>query len=270
MEKYLLYLHSDIEASIEAAPEFQSYGLPTDPDEEEDYGMTNYVRLSDLLGIPGEAFPPADLLSEEQISDLVAVIEELWSSWNLVWEIPLDLPERNHYTALIREIKDAHIAYHPERGGEVVICDFQAGKSCPFQPDGSYCYCRKLDDSSRHDIALWEEYVRSQGLDPYREITPEEEAAFEEEMRVRDLKKRFGDDWKKYDQADWLTESDDFEEEEDFSIADLIGEAFQEEWNEMSAGLDEDPTHSIPGFDLNSNNLDCSEDEDEDDLDLPL
>ena len=214
MEKYLLYLHGDIEALTEQAPAVPDCGhLRGFPEDDFDTSGTKYLKLSELFDLPAEAFPPEKLLTLQQVTDLVIAIEELWSVWNLFWEIPFDLPERKHYTALVNEMNRGLIAYHHERGGEVKICDLAIGKPCPFQPDDSYCYCREIVESAEHDIALWEEYVRSQGLDPYREMTPEEEEAFDEEMRQRDLKKGFKKDWRKRNFPDWLIEFGETEEE---------------------------------------------------------
>ena len=203
MERYLQYLHADIEALIEQAPLSQEKRWPPPYFEEDDMPdiPLRMVKICDLIGLPAEAFPPENRLTDLQVIELVESIDDLWTSWLLHWEIPFNLPLRKQYTALVKEFNGAPIAYHPEDGGEIHICQFHQGKECPFQPNDSHCNCREMEESAKHDIALWEEYVHSQGLDPYREMTEEEEALFEKEMRQRDLKKRFGDNW-------WLQDAD--------------------------------------------------------------
>lgn len=200
MERYLRYLYSDIESSIE-----QSL-VPTDwPDLFEDdgeddlnTGYTKTLLLPDILGIPAAAFPPDHLLTDEQLAVLMPLLTRLWHTWLLWWEMPLVLPLRKQYAAMLREMESGEpIVWHPHTGGLVKICDYEADKPCPF--GGGLCECTLLDASAQYDLAIWEEHVRSQGIDPYRELSPEEEAAFDEEMQARNLRKCLGDDWDDFD-----------------------------------------------------------------------
>ncbi|MBI5915067.1 MAG: hypothetical protein HY842_06790 [Bacteroidetes bacterium] len=231
MERYLRHLYADLESCIEQAPQVPEFGwVPFFRDEEEEsYDSTRTVQLSMLLGIPADAFPPERLLTSEQVDDLLDAIFRLWKSWQLWWDMPLRLTRRQQYSALLHALQNEQVAWHCEHGAEVKICHYETGTYCPFGQDGGYCYCKEIDESAKHDIAIWEEHVRSQGLDPYRELTPEEEAAFEEEMRIRDLRKRYGDDWEKYAFTDYSNGFDEMEEEE---------EDFQEEEQEDDDWLD--------------------------------
>ena len=271
MEKYLRYLHADIEISIEQAPPVSEYGwIPVFPDEEDeaDVDSSKMVAFVELTGILSEAFPPEPLLTDEQLISLKAAIENLWSAWNLTWEMPLHLPERKQYAALVREMKDATISYHPERGGKVSICNFEGGKPCPFKPDDDYCFCKYIDECVKHDIALWEEHVRSQGIDPYRELSPEEEKAFEEEMRIRDLRKRYGDDWKKYYNYERRFEMEELED--DFDEDDFFDEGFYD-YSDMEEDMAWDDDFFFPDGDLpDGNNENYSHPEDDDDFDMPF
>ncbi len=216
MQKYLQYLLSDIEALIEQAPVPAASGWNdgfSDEDESLDIPL-RLVKISDLIGLPPEAFPPENRLTNLQVIELVEAIDDLWSAWLLHWEMPFNLPARQQYTAFLREMQGEPIYYHPEEGGDVHICQYTEGKPCPFLPDGSTCQCREMDETTKHDIALWEEYVRSQGLDPYHDMTPEEEALFEEEMRLRDLKKKYGEDWRKFEKDPELLFEEEMDEEE--------------------------------------------------------
>lgn len=216
MERYLQYLLTDIEALIEQAPVPAESSWNNGFAEEEELSdiPLRSTKICDLIGLPAEAFPPENKLTDLQVIELVEAFDDLWSAWLLHWEMPSNLPVRKQYEAFRREMNGAAIFYHPEDGGDVHICQFEEGKSCPFGSESTTCHCREMDESSKHDIALWEEYVHSQGLDPYREMTAEEEALFEEEMRHRDLKKRYGDDWQKFDMEQELIFDQDMDEEE--------------------------------------------------------
>ncbi len=258
MERYLQYLHADIDALIDQAPMLPENGWSPVFSEEDDRPdiPLRMVKICDLIGLPSEAFPPESMLTDLQVIELVEAIDDLWSSWLLHWEMPLNLPIRKQYTALVKEMNGASIGYHPEEGGEVHICQYREGKTCPFQPNDTYCHCRELEDSIKHDIALWEEYVHSQGLDPYREMTEEEEALFEKEMRERDLKKRNGDDW--------------WEQETDMELA-FGAEMDEEEQLKFLFALEvADELLSLILDNLSDADSDAILDDEEEDVDLPF
>lgn len=244
MKNYLRYLHADIEDAIDRAPSLLTReGVPEFSDEEEDADALSYrfVTIAALTGLPAEAFPPENLLDDEQVKALLEAIAKLWEAWNLDWTMPMYLPVRKQYAAMIRQVGDELIAYDITRGGKVLICDYEGGKICPFLPEDKYCFCKDLEDSTKHDIAIWEEHVRSQGIDPYRELSSEEEEAFEREMRQRYLRKRYGDDWKKYAHLDFTPESDENCSEELFYEKFFDDEPEEDlDWNDDDLFLNND------------------------------
>ena len=196
MKKYLQYLLSDIEQLIEQAPCLPLVeGL--DDDDPDYLALTaRPVKIGELIGLSAGVFPPEERLTDLEVIELVEAIGDLWSAWHLHWEMPPDLPVRRQYTAMVAEMDGDPVFYHPEEGGEVYICHLAGGKTCPFHPDEEQCYCKKLEDSAQLEFDLWAEYMRSQGLDPYREITPEEEARFMKDMEERRKKKeRLGQEY---------------------------------------------------------------------------
>jgi hypothetical protein len=238
MEKYLQYLHADIEAAVAQATSGSSPGwVSFFPEEEEDSDFENarYLLLPDIYGIPAEAFPPQHLLDDVQILSLSKAIQRLWKSWKLYWQMPQYLSSRQEYAALLREMKGEKIKYHYEWGGEVKICRYKEGH-CPFQPNDGYCYCQHIEDCAAKEIAAWEDYVRSMGLDPYRQLSPEEEAALEEELRCYDLRKRYGDDWRRYRHF----MENDFDED---NLA--FGYAFDEDLDEFIYDEDSNYTNAL-------------------------
>lgn len=243
MKKYLQQLHADIEFAIRQAPPMPENGwMPRFGEEEDESGFSfnRPVKLSDLFQINPVAFPPENLLSDEQVKNLLNALNRLWKSWKLFWEMPLYLPERKKYTAMVREMKGEPVKWDPENGGEVTICRFEESSYCPFTPDDSYCFCRYIDESVRHDIAIWEEHVRSKGIDPGRKLSAEEEATHERELMIRELQQMYGDDWEKYADADLLhgeqpEEAKDYQRyidlEDEFSFDPFL-EDYEEEIDE--------------------------------------
>ncbi|MEK7254093.1 MAG: hypothetical protein AAB316_05060 [Bacteroidota bacterium] len=202
---------SDIADSIEQSPPPTDYDwLPHFPDEddEEEYDSSKYSRISDLIGILPEAFPPEKMLNDAQFARLFPALEKLLHAWKFRWEMPLYLPERKQYSALVKAIGGDAVQHSYEWGGIIPICQYDAGCACPFAPEDSYCFCKFLDESARANITAWEENVRAMGLDPYRELTPEEEREIEESMKLYRLQKRYGDDWKRYYHYEFPMEDD--------------------------------------------------------------
>lgn len=220
MKKYLQYLLNDIEVLIEQVPVLTEECLPFGGSEEDegDIYFSKWIKIAELTNLPAIAFPPAHLLTDLQIIELIEAISDLWSAWQLHWEMPADLSAKKQYAAFVKEMEGDPVLYHPLQGGDVLICNLEEGKPCPFQPGENRCHCRESEECTKHDIELWEEYVYAQGLDPYREITKEEEALFDEEMRQRELKKKNIDYGKKgdidltffYDTEMNADETDDF------------------------------------------------------------
>ena len=258
MEKYFQYLLTDIEALAEQAPMLAESRWVADGDEESFSDIPlRHVKICDLIGLSKEVFPPEHLLTDNQVIELVEAIDDLWAAWGLHWEMPANLPVRNHYTTFVTEMDGDEIAYHPEEGGEVHICQYSKGKCCPFMPDESFCHCRDNESSAKHDIALWEEYVYSLGLDPYRDMTVEEEARFEEEMRRRRaLKELHGED---------ILNSDS-----DYRLM-LEAELTEEEQNEFLFALEiADELLGLILDDLSDGDPDRMTNEEQEDLDIPF
>lgn len=274
MTRYIQQLLGDLEDAISSAsqlPEQEWY--PPFEDEAEDLQMTalQAVKLERIYHIPAEAFPPENLLDEAQIIELLDSIQRLWSSWRICWELPHELSARKSYHALRHAMLHETVTWDATMGGHLTICRFEEKGFCPFGENGGYCYCRELDASVKHDIAIWEEHVRSQGLDPYRELSEEETAAFEEEMRIRNERKLYGEDWLKMGYSEFSAEY----ESEDEETLELELEEDSDEWLERIFWEGNDLDHSS---DATENDLDKGHDsnnlmddfDDDEDIDLPL
>ncbi len=201
MVRYLHYLITDIQMSIEMAPKPLDADKLMGIDEEEvtEYRLANNnYQLPDLFGIVAEAFPPSSFLNEVQLDTLLINLEALWSAWLLRWDLPPNLSKFQQYEALRHAILHEKIAWHYELGGTVKICQHESDIYCPFG-NGGHCHCKAMNEAARQDIEIWEEHVRSQGIDPYEELSEEAGAAFEAENRKRDLMKRSDDEWPLFD-----------------------------------------------------------------------
>ncbi|MEO1260074.1 MAG: hypothetical protein AAFZ15_14870 [Bacteroidota bacterium] len=260
MKKYLRYLLQDIDALIAEAPTpTEMVGFFGDEEEEVSTYPTRYVKIADLIGIKSEVFPPEHLLTDNQVITLIEAISDLWSAWLLHWNMPSRLPARKQYTIMVEEMEKAPVSYHPEDGGDVHICHLTMGKGCPFGEDDSECQCLNMRESMQHEFDLWEEYLRSQGLDPDIEITPEEEALFEEDMRHRrEQKELFADDF--------IFHNTD----PDYQLM-LEAELTEEEQKEFLYALEmADELLGIILDNLSDYDSDAVSDEEEDEIDFPF
>ena len=193
MKKYIQYLLADIEDLIEQAPTpLHRNELHDDPEDTYLDIPLRYVKISDLIGLKTEVFPPEHFLCDLHVIQLMEAINDLWSAWQLEWYVPPNVPLRSEYTTLVKQIEGNPISYHPEEGGEVVLCNILSSQPCTFESLNGQCFCKKLEEERRQEVLLWEEYIRSQGLDPDQEITSEEEALFEADMKHRrNVKEKF-------------------------------------------------------------------------------
>ncbi len=211
MIRYLNHLHSDIRQSIELSKTLSDLGTNSSPFDSDELSRpfdNQLVGLSQVLGITADSFPPASFLDDAQTSALLLDIEMLWRSWKLTWDMPLGLSPKQQYAAMLHSMQNEVVSWHPQRGGFVKICQYETGSFCPHG-DSGYCHCRSVNEAAKLDIEIWEEHVRSQGIDPYSELSAEAEAAFEAENRKRDLRKRNEEDWLELRLLDNLMEPDE-------------------------------------------------------------
>ncbi len=226
MVRYLHHLQTDIRQSIEMAPKpLEIDLLVAFEEEEEGISANHFIKLPDLFSIPAEAFPPSSFLTDYQLELLLQNIITLWKSWLLNWDMPLELSLHQQYDAMLHAIKNEQIAWHFERGGTVKICQYESGNYCPFG-QGGFCYCKLVNEAAKNDIEAWEEHVRSQGIDPYEELSEEAGAAFEAENKKRELRKRHDEEWQQLEMLDRLCEL----EEDSALVSDGFGLEKHDEW----------------------------------------
>lgn len=191
MLKYLQYLQGDIANSREQAKAvFKGTFLPDVSNTADScFVKTKRLPLEELLGIPANTFPPVHFLQQKEVSLLIEHITQLWHSWQLRWQLPPSLTEHQTYQALVHAMLNESINWSPIQGGEVSICNVEGDRFCPYGENATYCHCRKVAEAAEQEFAVWEEHVRSQGIDPYLYLSPEEEAAFFEGIRKKGQRK---------------------------------------------------------------------------------
>jgi len=104
METYINQLLEDIKASLSNVPRpyippegVNFWDIPT-PDEEECYAPVR--ALEELTGISKDQLPPAHMLTDDQISRLLAILNELLNAYNWCFVLQNKVPERVQYTQL--------------------------------------------------------------------------------------------------------------------------------------------------------------------------
>jgi hypothetical protein len=204
MERYLQQLRLDVRQAIMLAPSpMEAEFMVNLEDDEPIYEPACLkVSLPILLGIHAEAFPPGAFLTERQMESLVIDITSLWNAYRLSWDMPPNLSVAQQYSALLRAMKEEAISWHSTIGGVVKICQYETGSFCPYGSGGN-CYCKMANEAAQRDLELWEEHVRSQGIDPYEELSQEAGAAFQAESKRRAILRRNEDEWSDL----WLDES---------------------------------------------------------------
>lgn len=184
METYIEQLLADITTATESV----SFPFPeTDwsihdwiSDEEEN--RTAPVReLEEWTGIKQEQLPPAEMLSDAQISWLLTALKKMLDAYNCSFVLQTEVPERIQY-ASIHENFSQQVKVKRWHTGFFELCKegTEHGK-CAL---GEYCQC-----------AFYEELL-SNFTD--EEFTPEEARARALEMEVNHLKRKHGDDWLKF------------------------------------------------------------------------
>ncbi len=197
MVNYIRQLIEDVEFSIQMASQLPERDWFTEYDDSEieaNLSAAKLMSLPAIYQIPAEAFPPEKLLTDIQVAELTCHIQRLWTCWRLCFKLPTQLSGRQQYKALMHSMQKVEVAWSAVKGGNVNICHYEEGSYCPFGFGSVFCHCKELEKAVQNDLAIWEEHVRSQGLDPYHELSVEEGAAFEAQMRLRNKKKSQGEE----------------------------------------------------------------------------
>lgn len=184
MQNYIEQLLTDISIATENAsfPFAESELNIHDwiPDEEEK--RTAPVRnLQEWTGIRQEQLPPADKLSDTQLTQLLHALKKMLDTYNCSFVLQTEVPERIQYAA-IRENFDQQVKVKRWHMGFFALC--RAGTEHGKCALGKYCQCAFYAE-------LFSGFVDE-------ELSPEEDRARELEIEVNHLKRKYGDEWMKY------------------------------------------------------------------------
>ncbi len=198
MDRYLKQLLTDIETATQNMPypylRSDTWDIWDWVTEEEDRRTATTRSLPDWTGIRKEQLPPADLLKPEQLSSLLKALDKLLEACNCLIVFQTYVPEDVQYKAIraMFHQESTWLKWHMnffefcEDGQEHYICAL-----------GEHCQC-----------GFFEEHFGTFSQDEPDE--PEDDY-----WLIYDLKKRFGNDWKKYYNARWISREEDEDEELD-------------------------------------------------------
>jgi hypothetical protein len=185
MEEYIKQLLADID---EAAKNL-SWPYPVrdevsledwlSPDEE---NATAPVRnLQEWTGITTVMLPPANLLSEDNISQLIKALNKLLDACNCHFVLQIQVPEPLQYETM-RLNWDQEVKIKQWHMGFFEMCKSGTQlKSCAL---GEYCQC-----------AFYTEFFSGMIAE---DLSPEEERARELEIEIQYIKRKYGNRWMKY------------------------------------------------------------------------
>lgn len=150
------------------------------PDEEEN--ETAPVReLEEWTGIKKEMLPPAAMLNDEQVHQLLKALTKMLDVYNWSFVMQIQVSERIQYEA-VRDNFDQPAKVKRWHMGFFEVCrpGTEHGK-CAL---GEYCHCAFFAE-------LFKDMIDE-------DLTPEEERARALEIEVQHIKRKYGDDWMKY------------------------------------------------------------------------
>ena len=210
MEKYIVQILADIAWTTENMSwPFAKQNLDfrdwISPDEEE---RTAPVRnLEDWTGITKEQLPPAEVMSDIQVSRLLSALKTMLDTYNCSFVLQHEVPERIQYAA-IRDNFNQQVKVMQSQYGFFEVC--RSGTEHGKCALGEYCQCAFYED-------LFAGYVDE-------ELSPEEERARALEMEIEHLQRKYGGDWMKYypyhldatyDDSDESSPDDSFDDEDE-------------------------------------------------------
>ena len=184
MERYLEQLLTDIKDAAEnvrwpyVEEEFCIHDWITD---EEENNTAPIRKLEEWTGITKDQLPPPELLSDSQVSMLLSALKNMLDAYNWAFVLQNQVPDRIQY-ATIRDNFSQEAKVKLWNMGFFQLCnpDTEHGK-CSL---GEYCQCRFYEQ-------LFEGFNDE-------DLGPEEDRRLQFECEITHLKRKHGDDWKKY------------------------------------------------------------------------
>jgi hypothetical protein len=185
MEKYVCQLLDDLQLSTENVnqpfipPEgVDLHDVPM-PEEEE---RTAPIRdLEEWTGVRKEQLPPAEMLSDQQVSRLLAALNTMLNAYNWSFVLQIEVPERIQYETIRQHFDQPAKVKYWDPGFFQVCRTGTEHKKCSL---GEYCQC-----------AFYAELF--DGFED-EDLSPEEERSRAFDIEVKHLTRKYGDAWMRY------------------------------------------------------------------------
>ncbi len=149
--------------------------------EEEEDANAPARNLCEWSGITPEMLPPATMLKEKEVKELLQALNQMLSAYNCHFVLQTEVPEHLQYET-IRQNFNQDVKVKQWHMGFFEMC--KPGTPHQTCALGEHCQCAFYAD------------LFSDRID--EELTPEEERARDLEMEVHYIRKKYGDDWMKY------------------------------------------------------------------------
>ena len=137
--------------------------------------------LEEWTGIRKAQLPPHDQLDDDQVAKLLEALKKLLDAHNWSFVLQIAVPDRIQYECIRDNFDQTAIVKTCHMGFFELCRPGTPHRSCAL---GLYCHCRFYKE-------LCDGFIDE-------ELTPEEERARLLEMEVEHIKRKYGDDWKKY------------------------------------------------------------------------
>jgi hypothetical protein len=182
MQKYLDQLLADIATAIASAPSSEknvNWWIWLSMKEEDDIAPVQ--QLEDLTGIDKEMLPPATMLNDKQLNELLIALNKMLDAFNCHFVLQIKVPHRIQYEC-IREMFNQEVKVRQWHMGFFDLCRQDTEhKKCSL---GEYCQCELFHE-------LFKNFVEE-------DLSPEQERAKALVQEVQHLKRKHGNDWMKY------------------------------------------------------------------------
>ncbi len=145
MKKYIQFLLQDLENAKSIIPPKPNYKLlyPDHPafqfglDYIVEWEMSPEIPMENLFEINVDQFPKSELLTTEQLEQVIEAIIELWEAHRIDANMPESIPPEIMYNVIINQWSEP-FAYVQEGFMSLDFCNYRHGQ-CPF--GNEYCDC---------------------------------------------------------------------------------------------------------------------------------
>jgi hypothetical protein len=152
MQHYLNHLIADMRQAAKNLPAKPYYDIPPEAEGIEyviEWENAVAKPMQEWFGIAKEQFPPAEKLTEEQLSLMVDEMLRLWEAYHFYPNLPENLPAQIVYKVLV-DVLDKDIAWVSEGEGFVELCEYDP-QTCPFPKE--FCWCKDFEDDDMDAVA---------------------------------------------------------------------------------------------------------------------